>query len=87
MPKPGLIVGINVTLANLRSTGKHLARLLVEECFFLDAEVWGNQVQVQIVQWPTGSTLFGPCHAVRTSKNSQQCATLRHMLSPPTEDW
>src|SRR5271156_4604951 len=44
-----LIVSVHVTLADFRRTGKHFARLLVKKCFFLNSEVGGGEVQMEIV--------------------------------------
>src|ERR1700761_3956551 len=44
--EPGLVVRIDVALANFGGSRKHLACLFVEEGFFLDAKVRGYQVQM-----------------------------------------
>lgn len=44
-----LIVSVHVTLADFGRTGKHFARLLVKKCFFLNSEVGGGEVQMEIV--------------------------------------
>ncbi len=54
----------------------------------LDAEVGQARSRWTLAACPTGETLPGPCHAVRTPKNSHIAAIFRAMVRPPTcEMW
>jgi hypothetical protein len=44
-----LIVGVHITFANLWSSGEDFAGFFVEECLLLNAEVRGDEIEVQVV--------------------------------------
>src|ERR1700722_9307849 len=72
-----LIVSVHVTLTDFGRTGKHFARLLVEKCFFLNSEVGGGEVQMEIV------TMADRVHIVRCVPGRSHVEELAAMRYSP----
>ena len=79
----GRLVNDHVAILVGWTATEHLARFVVEEKTFLDAEVADCEIEVRVDRVPTGDGSPGPCQALRTLKNSASVAIFRAGERPP----